>query len=101
MKVDRMFEKLCNALKEAGEYDNSLILFLSDHGDYTGDYGVSEKAQNSFEDCLTNVPLLIKAPKTDKIDVGITNSLAELVDFYATIQDYAGLEKTHTHFVKV
>lgn len=100
MKVDRMFEKLCNALKEAGEYDNSLILFLSDHGDYTGDYGVSEKAQNSFEDCLTNVPLLIKAPKTDKIDVGITNSLAELVDFYATIQDYAGLQKTHTHFGK-
>lgn len=100
MKVDKMFEKLCEALKEAGEYDNSLIIFMSDHGDYTGDYGVSEKAQNSFEDSLTKVPLLIKPPKNEKVDVGITDSFAELIDFYATIQDYAGLSVTHTHFGK-
>ncbi len=98
MKVDKMFEKLCDALKASGEYDNSLIIFMSDHGDYTGDYGVSEKAQNSFEDCLTKVPLLIKPPKLESVDAGITDSFAELIDFYATIQDYAGLEKNYTHF---
>ena len=98
MKVDDMFRRLCDALKEAGEYDNSAIFFFSDHGDYTGDFGLTEKAQNSFEDCLTNVPLLIKPPKGFPLDAGISDSLVELVDFYATAMDFAGVAPTHTHY---
>ncbi len=97
-KVDDMFRQLCEALKEAGEYDNSAIFFLSDHGDFTGDYGLPEKAQNSFPDCLTNVPLLIKPPKGFGVDAGISDSLVELVDFYATAMDFAGVAPTHTHY---
>lgn len=98
MKVDDMFRKLCDALKEAGEYDNSAIFFFSDHGDYTGDFGLAEKAQNSFEDCLTNVPFLIKPPKGFTTDPGVSDSLVELIDFYATAMDFADVEPTHTHF---
>ena len=98
MKVDNLFRRLCDALKEAGEYDNSAIFFFSDHGDYTGDFDLVEKAQNSFEDCLTNVPLLIKPPKGFALDPGVSESLVELVDFYATAMDFAGVEPTHTHY---
>ena len=98
MKVDDMFKKICDALKEAGEYENSAIFFFSDHGDYTGDYGITEKSQNTFEDCLTNVPLLIKPPVSDKVDAGITDSMAELVDFYATAMDYAEITPGHSHY---
>ena len=98
MKVDQQFEKMCDALKEAGEYDNSAIFFFSDHGDFTGDYGLPEKAQNSFEDCLCNVPLLIKPPKGYALDPGISDSLIELVDFYATAMDMAGGQPAHTHY---
>lgn len=97
-KVDDLFRRLCEALKEAGEYDNSAIFFLSDHGDYTGDFGLVEKAQNSFPDCLTNVPLLIKPPKGFALDAGISDSLVELVDFYATAMDFAAVAPTHTHY---
>lgn len=98
MKVDDMFRKLCDALKEAGEYDNSAIFFFSDHGDFTGDYGLSEKAQNAFEDCLTKVPFLVKPPKGFDLDAGISDSLVELVDFYATAMDFAQTEPTHTQY---
>ncbi|MDW2799072.1 sulfatase-like hydrolase/transferase [Clostridium boliviensis] len=98
MKVDTMFKKLCDALKEAGEYDNSAIFFFSDHGDYTGDYGLVEKAQNTFEDCLTNVPFLIKPPKGEAVDPGVSEAMVELVDFYATAMDYAQAGPDHTHF---
>lgn len=98
MKVDDMFRKLCEALKEADEYDNSAIFFFSDHGDFTGDYGLSEKAQNTFEDCLTNVPFLVKPPKGFDLDPGISDSLVELVDFYATAMDFAQAEPTHTQY---
>lgn len=97
-KIDDQFRYLCDQLKEAGIYDDCLILFFSDHGDFAGDYGLSEKAQSSFEDCLTRVPLLVKPPKGEQVDPGITDSLAELVDFYATVVDYAGIEPGRTHF---
>ena len=97
-KVDEQFRRLCEALKEAGIYDDCAIFFFSDHGDWDGDYGLAEKAQSCFEDCLTRVPLLIKPPKEDGADPGVTGALTELVDFYATAMDYAGVEPKRTHF---
>ncbi|MBP3890667.1 MAG: sulfatase-like hydrolase/transferase [Solobacterium sp.] len=99
-KVDTQFKKVCDALKEAGEYDNTAIFFFSDHGDFTGDYGLSEKAQNCFEDCLVKVPFLVKPPKGYEIQPGISDSLVELVDFYATAMEFANVEPDHTHFGK-
>jgi arylsulfatase A-like enzyme len=58
-KVDKMIEMICDALRDAGLYDDAAIFILSDHGDFTGDYGLPEKAQNTFENCLTNVPFLV------------------------------------------
>lgn len=102
MKVDVQFERLCNALKVAGIYDDCLIFLFSDHGDFAGDYGLTEKAQSSLEDCLTRVPLLIKPPKgkadSGAADPGITDAMAELIDFYATAMDYAGVTPKRTHF---
>ena len=97
-KVDAQFGRICEALKQSGEYDNTVIVFLSDHGYYAGDYDIVEKAQNCFEDCLTRVPLLIKPAKGEKVDPGITDSFAELVDFYATVMEYAKVEPSHSHF---
>lgn len=97
-KIDDLFGMVCGALKQAGRYDASAIFVLSDHGDFCGDYGLPEKAQNCFEDCLTRVPLLIKPPKGQAVDPGQTDSLAELVDFYATAMDYAGVAPDHDHF---
>lgn len=97
-KIDDQFRRLCEALKEVGEYDNSAIFFFSDHGDYTGDYGLAEKNQNTFEDCLVRVPLLIKPPSGWKLDPGVTDNMAELVDFYKTAMDMAGVKPSHTQF---
>lgn len=99
-KIDDQFRRLCDALKEAGEYDNSAIFFFSDHGDFTGDYGIAEKAQNTFEDCLTKVPFLVKPPKGYGTDPGISDSLVELVDFYATAMEMAGVAPCHTQYGK-
>lgn len=98
MKVDAQFGRLIRALKDAGIYEDCVIFFLSDHGDFTGDFGLAEKAQNCFEDCLTRVPLLVKPPKGIPFEPGIAPQLTELVDFYATALDFAQVESSHTHF---
>jgi arylsulfatase A-like enzyme len=98
MKVDYQFGKIVKALKETNTYDDSAIFFFSDHGDFTGDYSLVEKCQNSFEDCLTNVPFVVKLPKEYKVDPGVNDSLVELVDFYKTCLDISGTKETHTNF---
>lgn len=99
-KIDALFGQLLDVLKDEGIYDDCAIFFLSDHGDFAGDYGLVEKAQNSFEDCLTRVPLLIKPPKDYDTDPGVSDSLVELIDFYATAMEFAGVEPAHTYFGK-
>ena len=51
-RLDHQFGLLMDALKETGLYDDTAVFLFSDHGDYTGDYGIVEKTQNTFEDCL-------------------------------------------------
>ena len=100
MKVDDQFGRLISALKKEGIYDDCAIFVLSDHGDFTGDYGCVEKPQNDFEDCLIRVPFLVKPPKGIEYTPGISDSFIELVDFYATVMDFADVEPDHTHFGK-
>ena len=97
-RVDAQFGKLAAALKERGFYDDSAIFFFSDHGDFTGDYGLVEKTQNTFEDCLTRVPLIIKPPAYAPAQPGIRDALVELIDFTATAYEYAGIEPDYDHF---
>ncbi len=99
-KVDKMTGDIIAALKNKGVYDDTAVFFFSDHGDYTGDYSIVEKAQNCFEDCLTNVPFLAKLPKSYQLRNGESQEMVELIDFYATAAELADIPKTHTHFGK-
>lgn len=97
-RVDEQFGLVLDALREAGLYDETAIFFFSDHGDFTGDYGLVEKTQNTFEDCLTRVPLLIKPPSTVAIRPRICDALVELIDVPATIEVLTGVRPRHSHF---
>jgi arylsulfatase A-like enzyme len=97
-RVDHQFSLILEALREAGLYDDTAAFFFSDHGDYTGDYGLVEKTQNTFEDCLTRVPLLFKPPTSRACRPGVRDVLVELIDINATVEELAELEPTHTHF---
>lgn len=97
-RVDHQFGLLVDALKEQNLYDDTAIIFFSDHGDFTGDYGLVEKTQNTFEDCLTHVPFIIKPPKGTPVQPRVTDALVELVDISATVEELAQLEKTYSHF---
>jgi arylsulfatase A-like enzyme len=92
-RVDRQFSLLLAALRETGLYDDTAVFAFSDHGDYTGDYGVVEKSQVGFEDPLTRVPLIVKPPAGIPISPGIRDrTMAELTDVTATIWDLTGID---------
>ena len=97
-RVDHQFGMILEALRSAGRYENSGIMFFPDHGDFTGDYGLVEKTQNTFEDCLTRVPFLVKPPAGRPVKPRISDALVELVDMSATIYDWTGINPGYDHF---
>ncbi|MFC1607979.1 sulfatase-like hydrolase/transferase [Candidatus Latescibacterota bacterium] len=97
-RIDDQFGMVVNALKKKGLYNDTAVFFFSDHGDFTGDYGLVEKTQNTFEDLLTNVPFIIKPPSWVPVKAGTCDALVELVDFPATVEALTGFEPEHTHF---
>lgn len=95
---DSQFGQVLSALKESRIYDDTAIFFFSDHGEFAGNYGLVEKTQNTFQDCLTRVPLIIKPPKGIETQPGIRDALVELVDFRATVEALTGLDPNYTGF---
>lgn len=99
-RFDHQFGMVRDKLKEHGFYEDTSIFVFSDHRDYTGDYGITEKVQNCFEDPITNVPLLIKPAAMFPVKPGKTQALAELLDLPATWADMAGVQLDYTQFGK-
>ena len=87
--VDDMVGELITQLKENGMYDNTYIIFSSDHGDNLGEHGMMGNKHTPMEGSVT-VPLVITGPKVkkgQKVDIPVA-----LVDMYPTIMDMAGVD---------
>jgi arylsulfatase A-like enzyme len=98
MRTDSLLGLVIDALKRKGYWDDTLLMSFSDHGDFTGDYGLVEKTQNTCEDALTRVPLVIKPPNRQPAKSGICDALVELVDISETVYDYCGLAPRYSRF---
>lgn len=96
-KLDEQVGRVMETLKARGLYNDALILFLSDHGDYVGDYGLPEKWPTGFQDVLVRAPLIVKYPQNmyagSRMD-GFTQSL----DLFPTVLEQAGIQTPYTHF---
>lgn len=97
-RFDAQFGILTSKLKELDLYDNSSLFVFSDHGDYTGDYGIAEKVQNCFEDPISNIPLLIKPAQCFPVKPRQSQALVELVDLCQTVCDMTGIETEYVQF---
>ncbi|MDO6802416.1 sulfatase [Wenyingzhuangia sp. 1_MG-2023] len=90
--IDAQIGKMVQALKDSGEYNNTIIVLWSDHGFNLGEMGYWGKATNY--EIATRVPFIIVAPKvSDKVRGQKSDALVELLDVYPTLCDLAGLEK--------
>ena len=59
--IDRAFGRLIDALRARGLYDNTLVVFTSDHGDNLHSYGYTISKDHP-EDTSVRVPLLLHLP---------------------------------------
>jgi arylsulfatase A-like enzyme len=70
--------------------ENTLLIFLADHGDYAGDYGLQRKGVGMPE-CLVRVPLIMAGPGIPAELVARTDFVS-LVDVFPTMCEMLGVE---------
>ncbi|MCF7816780.1 MAG: sulfatase [Kiritimatiellales bacterium] len=88
--LDAQVGRVLQGLDEAGLKDNTVVLFTSDHGYHMGEHDHFQK-MTLFENA-GRVPLIISAPGMPQRGTE-TRSFAEMIDFYPTFSDLAGLPK--------
>lgn len=88
--IDRKIGEIVALLREQGMYENTLIIYSSDHGDFMGDYGMMGKGQYLSE-VLMRVPFLIKPPLAGGVHKRIDDFITT-VDIPATALSAAGIE---------
>jgi len=88
---DRWFGALIDALVERGLYRESLIVFVSDHGEELHDHGGWSHGRTLYGEQL-RVPLIVKPPAASGIPVGRRiERLARQVDLLPTLLAAAGV----------
>lgn len=85
--LDHQIGRLLTALGEEGLMDNTVILFVSDHGEMLGDHLLFRKAK-PFQGSV-RVPLFLSGPER-LVGRGVRGELAELRDVMPTLLELAG-----------
>ncbi|MCR8632259.1 sulfatase-like hydrolase/transferase [Paenibacillus radicis (ex Xue et al. 2023)] len=60
-RIDEQIGRVIDYLKQTGAYDNTIIIFTSDHGDFAGDHGIINKNIGIYES-IHRIPFLLKYP---------------------------------------
>ena len=58
--LDQQFGRLLSWLRERGELERTVVVFVSDHGTHLGDYGLVQK--QTFYEPVVNVPFVFHCP---------------------------------------
>lgn len=87
--ADRCVAKTIEAYKEAGLWDDSLIVFTSDHGDNITARRSVTKQVTLYEE-VTKVPLIFSGPAVKEKGV-MKNGLSSLLDLFPTLLSVSGL----------
>lgn len=85
--IDEKVGEIIDVLKNHNAYDDTVIIYSSDHGDFMGDYGLVEKLQ-CLEDSLMRVPLFVKPPIKDFEGIRVKDDVVN-IDIAATCLELA------------
>lgn len=89
-QIDSQVGRVLSFLEKTGQRENTLVIYMSDHGEMLGDHGIYWKGPYFYEGS-SKVPLIFSWPA--RLATGIQNdALVELVDIYPTLLELLGRE---------
>ncbi len=89
-QIDDHLGRLFDFLEARGRFEDTMIVFTSDHGDYLGDHWLGEK--DLFHEPSVRVPLIVydPSPAADGERGSASGELVEAIDLAATFVDVMG-----------
>ena len=89
-EVDANIGRLIDHLEESGQYDNTLVVFCSDHGEQLGDHWLY--AKYGYFDQAFHIPLILRDPRpeADGGRGGVISAFSENIDVMPTIIEWLG-----------
>lgn len=87
-QIDWQVGLIIEALERKGVADETIVVFLSDHGEFLGDHGIPAKAPFLL-DCMLHVPCLIAVPGRAGRSC---DALVESIDLFPTLAHLAGFD---------
>lgn len=88
--IDDAVGRMVAALEETGQLDETIVLFMSDHGEMLGDHGIYLKGPHFYEAAI-RVPLVLRWPAMFEQNLQ-SDALVELVDLAPTLLASAGVD---------
>jgi arylsulfatase A-like enzyme/Flp pilus assembly protein TadD len=88
--ADSEISRLLNALKQSGDYENSLIVATSDHGESLGEHREHEHGFFVYEPTV-RIPLIFKLPASYQAGKKKPALIAQTVDIVPTILQVLGI----------
>lgn len=89
---DASFGRLLDHIREAGLYDETVVVLSSDHGEEFGDHGHRWHGKTLFEEQV-RVPLIIRRPREPQPGRRVETPV-QLVDLHPTLLEAAGIPRT-------
>lgn len=86
--IDAQIKIVLDSLKESGEWENTIVIFTSDHGYHLGDHFLWGKV--TLFDIGAKVPFIVRAPGLTKPGTQ-SEAMVELIDIYPTLAQLTGL----------
>lgn len=87
--IDDQIARLVGHLSRIGVADDTIVVFLADHGDYVGDYGLQRKGAG-IPEALMRVPFVVSGPGVVASDN--REDLCSLADLFPTLCEAVGQE---------
>jgi len=88
-QVDKQIGKVLTALIDSGLWDNTVIIFTSDHGDMDASHKMEHKTA-LYQECC-KVPLIVKGIDDSFVNKRFPQLVSNGLDCICTVMDYAGI----------
>ena len=86
--IDEQVGRMLDALERTGQRDNTVVIFMSDHGEMLGDHGLTAKGCRFYEGAV-RVPLIVSWPGRFRQGL-VADGLVELTDVAPTLTELTG-----------
>ena len=82
-------------LERTGKRENTIVIYGSDHGAYSGTYGIAEKAPGICSEAVCRVPMVWSVPRVTKKGF-VSRQLVENIDITPTLVSLCDLPPMDT-----